>query len=183
MKYSKTVILKDGRECLLRNGEYGDGAAALSVFIRTHEQTDYLLTYPDENTFTAQDEADFLKQKTESDNEIEIVAVVNGKIVGMGGIECVGNHFKTKHRAQFGVSIDKEYWGLGIGRAITKACIDCARAAGYKQLELDVVAENKNAISLYNSEGFTEYGRNPKGFRKKPGGWQELILMRLDLER
>lgn len=54
MKYLKTIKLKDGRECTLRNGEKRDGEAALANFILTHEQTDYLLSYPDENTMTAE---------------------------------------------------------------------------------------------------------------------------------
>ena len=77
--------------------------------------------------------------------------------------------------------MDKEYWGLGIGRALTEGCIECARAAGYVQLELEAVAENKYALALYKSVGFQEYGRNPKGFRSRLSGWQELVLMRLEL--
>ena len=77
---------------------------------------------------------------------------------------------------------DKEdYWSLGIGRALTEACIECAGAAGYVQLELEAVAENKSALALYRSVGFQEYGRNPKGFRSRLTGWQELVLMRLEL--
>ena len=29
--------------------------------------------------------------------------------------------------------------------------------------------------------GFTEYGRNPRGFRSRTAGWQPLSLMRLEL--
>ena len=31
------------------------------------------------------------------------------------GIGCVGRREKTRHRARFGISVDKAYWGLGIG--------------------------------------------------------------------
>ena len=79
--------------------------------------------------------------------------------------------------------MDKAYWGLGIGRAMTETCIECAKAAGYAQMELEAVAENKNALALYESVGFVEYGRNPKGFRSRLAGWQELVLMRLELDR
>ena len=65
---------------------------------------------------------------------------------------------------------------------MTVACIECAKEAGYAQLELEVVAENRSALALYKSVGFVEYGRNPKGFRSRLTGWQELILMRLELE-
>ena len=95
---------------------------------------------------------------------------------------AVGKREKVRHRAEFGISIDKAYWGLGIGRALTKACIECAKAAGYAQLELGVVAENERAVSLYKSEGFTEYGRNPRGCRSRLSGWQEIVHMRLELD-
>ena len=44
------------------------------------------------------------------------------------------------------------------------------------------MAENERAIALYQSEGFVEYGRNPRGFRSRQTGWQELVLMRLELD-
>lgn len=65
---------------------------------------------------------------------------------------------------------------------MTKACIKCAKEAGYAQLELNVVADNQSAIRLYEKMGFVEYGRNPKGFCSRMSGYQELIYMRLDLE-
>ena len=183
MEYNSTVMLKDGRACTLRNGTAADGQAILDVFNLTHEQTDYLLTYPGEHGHTAQQEADFLKAKTDSTDEIELLAELDGKVVGSAGIGCVGRKEKIRHRAELGISVDKAYWGLGIGRALTEACIECAKKAGYAQLELEVVAENRAALSLYESVGFVEYGRNPKGFRSRHTGWQEVVLMRLDMER
>ena len=182
MQYRRTIVLKDGRECLLRNGTERDGQAVMEVFNRTHAQTDYLLSYPEENSFTAEQEAQFLQKKTESGNEIEILAEVGGAVVGTAGIESVGAKEKVRHRAVFGISVDRAYWGLGIGRALTEACVECAGAAGYAQLELDAVAENRNALALYESVGFKEYGRNPRGFRSRRTGWQELVLMRLELD-
>lgn len=182
MKYNSTVTLKDGRACILRNGTASDGQALLEVFNRTHEQTDYLLSYPDEHDYTAEREAAFLQEKTESADEIELLAEVDGRVVGSAGIGCVGRKEKLRHRAEFGIGVDRAYWGLGIGRALTEACIACAQMAGYTQLELEVVAENRAALALYKSVGFEEYGRNPKGFRSRTSGWQELVLMRLELD-
>ena len=181
MRYHKIIPLKDGRTCTLRNGTAEDGQALLDIFNLTHAQTDYLLTYPEESTHTAQEEAEFLKQKTESTDEIELLAEVDGAVVGSAGIGCVGRREKTRHRARFGISVDKAYWGLGIGRAMTEACIECAKTAGYIQLELEAVAENEHALALYRSVGFAEYGRNPKGFRSRISGWQAVVLMRLEL--
>ena len=183
MQYHKIVTLKDGRTCTLRNGTEQDGQALLDIFNLTHAQTDFLLTYPEESTYTVEEEAEFLKQKTESTDEIEILAELDGAVVGTAGIECVARKEKTRHRAEFGISVDKSYWGLGIGRALTEACMECAKSAGYVQVELKAVAENKNALALYKSVGFVEYGRNPKGFRSRMSDWQELVLMRLELDK
>ncbi|MCR5040793.1 MAG: GNAT family N-acetyltransferase [Clostridia bacterium] len=183
MIYEKTVRLKDGRECVIRNGTEKDGQALLDVFNAVHAQTDFLLTYPDEHSYTAEKEAEFLRSRTESPDEIELLALVDGAVVGSAGIGCVGRKDKLRHRAEFGISVDRAFWGLGIGRAMTEACIECAGRAGYAQLELDVVADNSSAISLYESVGFREFGRNPKGFRSRFSGWQELVLMRLELEK
>ena len=181
MKYNQKVILKNGKEALLRNGDKADGKEVFEVFNLTHAETDYLLSYPDENSYDPEQEAQFLEEKTNSSNEIEIIAVVDGKIAGTAGIEAVGKKFKLKHRAELGISILKEYWGLGLGKALINACVQCAKEAGYKQLELNVVAENERAVALYKSFGFVEFGRNPKGFNSRTSGFQELVYMLLEL--
>lgn len=181
MKYYKEIFLKDGRPCIVRNGTGSDAAEVYRSFNLTHGETEYLTSYPDEDRFDVSKEAEFLISKEASPNEVEICAVVDGCIVGLAGLESVGGLEKLKHRAEFGLSIEKAYWGLGIGRALTLACIECAKAAGYSQLELDVVSTNAHAVSLYQSVGFVEYGRNPRGFRTRSGQWQELILMRLEI--
>ena len=181
MIYHQTIRLKDGRVCILRNGTSQDGLAAEQLFNLTHGQSDFLLSYPEENSMNAQQEALYLQGKTESANEIELLAEIDGRLAGMAGIEHVGLKEKVRRRAEFGISVDRAYWGLGIGRALTEACVACARQAGYAQLELNVVADNHRAMSLYKSVGFVEYGRNPRGFYSRLTGWQELVLMRLEL--
>ena len=181
MEYHQVIRLKNGVECCLRNGVESDGQAVFDNFNLTHGETDYLLTYPDENAFDVMQESQFLKEKTESKNEIQIVAVVDNVVVGTAGIGAIGAKYKVRHRAEFGISVAKEFWGLGLGQALTTACIACARAAGYIQLELNVVAENTRAISMYEKNGFVEYGRNPKGFHSRMAGFQEVVYMRLEL--
>lgn len=181
MDYCNKIILKNGKECYLKSCSAKDGEAVLSVFLAMRSETDYLLSYVDENTFTIELEAEFLQEKFESENEIEIGAFVDGRLVGTAGISSVGAYFKIKHRADFGISVLKEYWGLGIGGALTDACVECARKAGYTQLELSVVSENQSAVALYKKKGFIEHGRNPRGFNSRYSGYQELIMMSMEL--
>ena len=137
--------------------------------------------HPDENSFDPAQEAQFLEEKRKSANEIQLLALVDGSVAGTAGIEAVGRKDKVKHRAEFGISVSKAYWGLGLGRALANACIRCAKEAGYSQLELNAVAENQRALALYRDMGFVEYGRNPKGFLSRTAGYQELVYMRLEL--
>lgn len=182
MKYEETIPLKNGAACCIRAAGGADAQAVCDNFRLTHEQTDFLLSYPDESSDDAEQERQFLIDRENSPKEAELCAVVGGRIVGTAGIGAVGKKEKVRHRAEFGISVEKEYWGLGIGRALTEACIACAERAGYAQLELDAVRENVRAIALYRSVGFVEYGSNPRGFRTRGGGWQELVLMRKELK-
>ena len=181
MYYLETVPLKNGLICELRNAEGKDAAAFLAYFTQCHGETDYLTTYPDETEQDLGKVAERLQARAESASDIEILALVDGKVVGSAGIGKLRDRDKLRHRAEFGISILKEYWRLGIGNALTKACIDCAKLAGFLQLELEVVAENSDAVRMYEKHGFIEYGRNPMGFRNRAGAWQELVLMRLEL--
>lgn len=181
MKYYEEITLRNGQKCILRNGESGDAEAVLNNFLLTHAQTDYLLTYPEECTMTVQSEADYLQSKAGNEKDVEILAIVEGRVVGTAGIEAIGNRIKVRHRADFGISIARDFWGLGIGTALMNACIQCARKAGFTQLELQVVEENKRGLSLYEKVGFTVYGVNPRGFRSKDGHFQAVKLMLLEL--
>ncbi len=160
MRYAKTVLLKSGVELLVRNAVASDARALRDIMQRTHAETDYLLSYPDEQSLDDEQEARSLAETERSDNEVELVAVVDGWIVGSAGVTVVGGRRKVSHRARFGISVLQEYWELGIGRVLMETCIGCALRAGYTQLELEVVADNERALSLYRRAGFEEYGRN-----------------------
>ena len=164
MQYEKSVLLKNNKECCIRNAVGDDAQEVLNIFLLTHEQTDFLASY-----------------RERADREVYLCAVVDGHIVGTAGVDSMGSN-KIRHRAELGVAVDKDFCGIGIGRALIAACIDCAKKAGYSQLELEVVSENSHAIALYKSMGFVEFGRNPRGFCSRYQGWQELISMRLELD-
>ena len=181
MRYAKTVLLAGGQELLVRNAVASDSRALRETMQRTHAQTDYLLSYPDEQSVDDEQEARSLEEMERSGNEVERVAIIDGRIVGSAGVSAVRSRCKVAHRARFGISILKEHWGMGIGRVLMDTCVDCARQAGYTQLELEVVADNERAVSLYRRAGFEEYGRNPRGYRSAAVGYQELVHMRLEL--
>ena len=181
MKYFESIQLANGKECILRNGEASDASAFLDCFLKCLTETEYLTTYPDEFESDLNIVSGRLDAMSKGENSIELLAIVDDTVVGRANIRCINSKDKLKHRAGFGISIIKEYWGMGIGSLLTKACIECAKKAGFAQLELEAVSENESALRLYKKHGFIEYGRNPKAFKTREGKWQELVLMRLEL--
>ena len=183
MKYLDVITLKNGKQCILRNAKREDGESSLEVFIKSHEETDYLASYPDEIKYTIKAQGEYIQNLTDSKDEIELLAIVDDKIVGMAGLNRVSKNEKTKHRAQFGILVLKDYWNLGIGKALLNACIKIAKLAGYIQIELDVVKSNINAINLYKSFDFETIGEIKYGFKSRYNGFQPLLIMIKDLTK
>ena len=92
MQYSKTLTTKTGRELYLRNGDAPDGSAALAVFNATHAETEYLLTYPDESSMTAKQEAEYLAKMTQSPHSGVHRLCAAGRVFTVGIGCCGGEH-------------------------------------------------------------------------------------------
>ena len=112
MRYAETVLLEGGVELLVSNAVASDARALRDIMQRTHAETDYLLSYPDEQSVDDEQEARSLEETERSGNEVELIAVIDGRIVGSAGVLAVRSRRKVAHRARFGISILKEYWGM-----------------------------------------------------------------------
>jgi len=183
MKYYRETILKDGRSCVIRSAGVADAGAVISSLKKMHAETDFLLAYPDEKYKSVEEEGCFLQSMEESEREAMLLAFVGDELVGSAGLTGIGSREKLLHRAEFGISVLRDYWGNGIGRALITDIIACAEKAGYTQLELEVVGDNERAAAIYKSFGFTECGRNPRGFRMRNGEYRELVMMILFLDK
>ena len=108
MQYTKKLLLKNNKECLLRNAVGADAEEIHNLFNLTHAQTDFLCTYPDENLFDISQEQKILSEKISSENEIEICAVVNGHIVGTAGMSPAAKEKKLFCRKRILCSIQRK---------------------------------------------------------------------------
>ena len=177
MEYFDTVTLKDNRTLIIRNGFKEDAEELLSFFISTRGETDLLLTYPEECRFTVGDEEKFLEAVRKAEKSALLLAILDGKVVGSAGLDPKGRGMKSAHRSDYGIAVSKEYWGLGIGRSLTLAALECAKRASYTQVELEVVEYNAPARSLYSSLGWKECGTIPRAYITKEGKIQNTVMM------
>ena len=106
----------------------------------------------------------------------------NGFNQHCGNLGPKSKHKRISHRCDMGISVLKEFWGLGIASEIMKLIIDKAKEVGFEQIELQVVAENEPARHLYKKFGFYETGYINNGMKYNDGTYAKFILMQKDLK-
>lgn len=93
-------------------------------------------------------------------------AFADGALIGMVGLgRETGPKFSHKGFI-WGMYVDPAAAGRGVGRALLEAALALARSQpGLRHLTLHANAANRPAISLYQSLGFVEIGREPGAMR------------------
>jgi len=90
-----------------------------------------------------------------------LLAEDKNKIVGISSVELRKD--RESHVGEFGISIRKEYRGIGLGKKLMKEVLKLAkRELKPKIIRLSVFSENKIAPNLYKKFGFKEVARIPK---------------------
>ena len=173
----REITLKDGRKCILRptSPEYAE--QMIEYLKVTSGETDFLLRNPDEVKYTLEDEIAILTRFMEDPYIIMMCAVVDGKIAGNGSIAGIGDKRKIRHRCSMAIALYKEYWNLGIGRAMIGYMTELAKNIGWHQVDLEVAAENEQAQALYKKCGFIETGKRHNALAYDDGTYHDEILM------
>ena len=84
------------------------------------------------------------------------------------------------HTAGLGISIAREWRGLGLGRRLMQILLSESERLipGLEMIQLGCFASNVRAISLYTSLGFVECGRVPGKIRLRESYVDEVIMAR-----
>ena len=141
-----------------------DAEALLEYLKKVGAQTDNLTFGKDGLPIDAEREAKILENLQKSTHSRMILALDGERIVGDACIEGTGNP-RFRHRATLAISVEKAYWGQGIGTSLISRLISFAKDAGIEIISLDVRADNYNAIRLYEKFGFKRYGVFEKYFK------------------
>ncbi len=174
---ARTIPLRDGRVCTLRPACPDDAAALIKYMTRTAGETEFILRYPDEISYTEAQERELLGNILNDPGHAMMIGIVDGKVAGNCAISGIGMRRKIRHRCSLAITLYREYWGLGIGTAMIGYLAELAEKIGFAQIDLEVVAENTRAQALYRKCGFVETGRRIRALKFDDGTYHDEILM------
>lgn len=177
MEFIDTLVTKSGKEIKFRYPTINDA----------QKLTDYINKISKEQTFiiyqgaqeTLESETGWLKEKLNDISKkqcIFICAFYNDQLIGSGEI-ALSQHAES-HVGTFGVSLDINFRGDGIGQKLTETIISEAikNLKSLKIITLEVFGKNKIGQNLYKKMGFIKYGKLPDGIKRK-GYFDDAIYM------
>jgi RimJ/RimL family protein N-acetyltransferase len=145
----------------------GDARAMAELFAAVAEERDGIATEPPVEV--EERAAQFARTAAGT-----VVAVADGRVVGMLHVDVSRHGF-----GEFGMLVDRDWRGRGVGSALLQATVEWARGHGLHKLCLEVFAQNSAAIALYRKYGFMEEGRRTKQYRRDSGELWDSIVMGL----
>lgn len=144
----------ESMDCVIREAIPSDAEAIINLLNKTATQTGFLIQGEEGLGISAEEEAEELDKLYASDNNCVLVALIDEKVIGIATI-FGSSKPKIRHIGEIGISIDKDYWGMGLGRLMMEELLDWASEAKVlKRLQLQVQSRNKRARSLYESLDF-----------------------------
>ncbi|NIS80655.1 MAG: GNAT family N-acetyltransferase [Anaerolineales bacterium] len=150
--------LEDNRVLQIREAVVEDARAVLEYVEGVSSESDFLTFGPGEFELTEREEEEFLRKCLASDNQLFILGTIDDTIVATLNFSA-GHRPRVRHSGEFGMSVRKQYWGLGIGSLMVDTFIDWARDTQIvKKINLRVRTDNHRAILLYERKGFVKEG-------------------------
>ena len=113
---TKTIRLRNGQSVGIREARVEDAVDILNHINDVTAETDFLGMGKGELDWTEEQERAFLKDHSDADNKLVILAEIEGTIAGIAGFTGDARK-RLRHSGECGVSVLQKYWGLGIGSA------------------------------------------------------------------
>ncbi len=176
MRVDKINIKINNHELVLRNPEEEDAEMLLEYLKTTCGETRFLVKEPEEITMTLEDERDFINSQNKSERNLMLLGFLDGEYVGNCSLMGMSPS-RYQHRVSMGIALYQRFIGMGIGKVMTEQLINISKEKGIEQIELEVVADNDRAISLYKKMGFEVMGTLPNNMKYKDGTYADAYWM------
>ena len=150
--------LKNGLIATIRVAEPTDATAMIAYMLQVSNETPFLSFGPNEFNRTIDEEIEIIEHHKREPNHLFLLVMLNNEIIGMLNVHA-SHKLRLKHIGEFGVTVKKKYWGIGIGRHLLDVMLHWANQTELiRKINLKVTAHNKRAIELYQKVGFEVEG-------------------------
>lgn len=174
MDSAQSYLLKNGSSVVIRDAEVKDAENIINAINSVGAEKVYILT--EIFAHDADWERNFIQEHVKEKKDfLLVVAEVEGNIVGTSSIHP-GSSPKDRHVGGLGISIVKEWRGLGIGTAMMTYMINWAKNYGLEKLYLSVFSTNQRAINLYKKFNFQVEGKRKKQYKIEGKYIDEIIM-------
>lgn len=164
-------------EITLREAIPTDAAALLQVSRKIAEETDFLIMDEAGLGLTEELLGLQLADLYESENNLLLLALADEEIVGMASVKAAPE-FIVSHIGEIGISVLKDFWGIGLGTTLLAEVIDWSKNdSPLRRLELTVQKRNERAIHLYQKFGFVTEATMIRGAKDNQGEFLDVLLM------
>src|SRR5688572_1874013 len=150
----RVLRLPGGARCRLRCACDEDAAAILEFDARANASSAFAVREPGEVRRTREEQRASIKAHAEGPGHLMLLAVgmdggAAAPIIGELSFRC-GERKKLAHHGHFGISVDADWRGRGVGTALIRTLLDWA--ADHPTIEkvcLGVFETNTRALALY----------------------------------
>lgn len=153
-------------ELTIRKATTDDAENILKYLNQIGGESDNLLF--GENGFSGtsiEKEAEFIEAINKSDRNVMLIGLMEEEIVAIGSLQGFSRK-RVEHRGSIAITVKKKYWHQGIGTKMMNELISIGKnIAGMTVFQLEVKADNENAIKLYEKLGFKQIGIYEKFFK------------------
>jgi len=171
MSYDNNVILRDSSRVLFSTYKAEDFEKVVKMFASLSDEALRWGTPP----YTRETIGRWTQ---DLENRIILVAHFQNRIVGY----CmVHGSPRPRYRGirDMMIYLHQDFQGKGLGTAMTSMAVRLAREQGLHRLSLEVVADNKIAIHVYEKAGFKIEGIMKDAFYGEDEKYHDMVIMSL----
>ena len=176
-RVNKTVSLKDGREVLIRNMRPDDVERSFSFFSELPEEDRRYLRID----VTRREWVERRTTEIDSGRVDRLVALVDDEIVADGALELQG-HGWGDNIGEIRLIVARPYQHLKLGTLMARELYYLAMQHKLDRIVARVMRPQSRAHRIMKRLGFREEFLIPEHVRDQDGNWQDLIIMRCNLE-
>ncbi|MCL2610275.1 MAG: GNAT family N-acetyltransferase [Defluviitaleaceae bacterium] len=154
----KEILLPNGEKVIISPPTISDAKELLEYINLISGESEFLTVGAGDFSMTLEEQERFIENSTKQENNLLLVAKVDGKIIGNLKFSA-SKRPRIAHQGEFGITVAKAYWSFGLASALLSYLIEWAYKTGIiKKINLKVRSDNQRAIHLYKKFGFKEEG-------------------------